>query len=124
MRLVRRKLISSCSIRRMSWERTVTELSTPARKPRFDDNDHNDSGHDGVGNDGLGGYDTDVLRGWRRGAGDHVGEAAAAFRAVARQTSIARRSFSNGAAPCSPRAVLRVRRGAVLLLRRRTCGHR
>src|SRR5271154_1324202 len=107
MRLVRRKLMSSCSIRRISWDRTVMGMSTVARKPRFDDIGHNDSDHDDLGHDGLGRHDTDALWGRRRGAGDLVDKAATALRAVAGQASIARRSCANRAAPRGPGAVLR-----------------
>src|SRR5271167_4506590 len=98
MRLVRRKLISSCSIRRISWERTVIGLSTLARKPRFDNIGHDDFDRDDIGDDGLGRHDTDALWGRRRRAGGLLGEAAAALRSVESQASIAHGSCSNRAA--------------------------
>src|SRR5262249_44410243 len=50
IRLVRRKLMSSCCKTRSSCARTVMGLSTPARKPRFD-HGHNDLRHIGVTHD-------------------------------------------------------------------------
>src|ERR1700728_3240397 len=99
MRLVRRKLMSSCAKRRSSWARTVMALSTPAGTPRFGDRSRNDWGYndlgendqDESGHDSLGGNNIGIL--WnRRGGGCHLGgQAAPAYPIVASQTPVARR---------------------------------
>ena len=52
IRLVSRKLMSSCCTRRSNWVRTVMGLSTPARKPQFD-HSRNDLRHIGLMRVGL-----------------------------------------------------------------------